>query len=138
MAFIVVFSNTLDWPSPKSFQTPEEFFLVQKSCMEFLQTGHAPRKPSLRLVCKTSNLNKNWKSQYFFLQGDDWICYPDDQEFMPVDKTWGIMPLSGRCLLVLNLILLLFVSCNVLIVFYCNFGSSKGYSRVVEFPGADL
>jgi len=23
------------------------------------------------------------------------MCHPDDQEYMPVDKTWGIMPSSG-------------------------------------------
>ena len=61
-----------------------------------------PRKPSLSLMCKTPNSNRNWKSQYFFLQGDDWMCHPDDQKFMLVDKTWGIMPMSGRCLSVLN------------------------------------
>ena len=32
------------------------------------------------------------------------MCHPDDQEFMPVDKTWGIMPLSGRCPSILNFI----------------------------------
>jgi len=29
------------------------------------------RKPSLRLLCETPDSNKNWKSWYFFLQGDD-------------------------------------------------------------------
>ena len=36
------------------------------------------RKLVLRLVCDTHNSNKNWKSQYFFIQGDDWMCHPDD------------------------------------------------------------
>ena len=55
-----------------------------------------PRKLSLRLVYETLDLNKNWKSRYFFLQGDDWMCHLEDQEYMPVDKTWGIMPPSDR------------------------------------------
>ena len=61
-----------------------------------------PRKPSLRLVCETPDSNRNWKSRYFFLEGDNWMCHPDDQEFMPVDKTWGIMAPSGMCLSVLQ------------------------------------
>ena len=24
------------------------------------------------------------------------MCHPEDRENMPVDKTWGIMPPSGR------------------------------------------
>ena len=54
-----------------------------------------PRSPLLRLVCDTPNSNKNWKGHYFFIQGDDWMCHPSDQKYMPVDKTWGIMPPSG-------------------------------------------
>ena len=30
-----------------------------------------------------------------FFEGDEWMCHPGDTEFMPVDKTWGIMPPSG-------------------------------------------
>ena len=29
--------------------------------------------------------------------GDNWMCYPGDEKYMPVDKTWGIMPPSGMC-----------------------------------------
>ena len=46
-----------------------------------------PRSPLLRLVCDTPDSNKNWKSHYFFIQGDDWMCHPRDQEYKPVDKT---------------------------------------------------
>ena len=53
------------------------------------------RNSLLRLVCDTPNSNKNQKNRYFFIQGDEWICHPGDQEYMPMDKTWGIMPLSG-------------------------------------------
>ena len=63
-----------------------------------------PRKPFFRLVCETPTSNRNWKSRYFFLEGDDWIGHLDDQEFMPVDKTWVIMPPFDRCPLVLNFI----------------------------------
>ena len=46
-----------------------------------------PRSPLLKLVCNTPNSNKNWKGHYFFIQGDKWMCYPGDQEYMPMDKT---------------------------------------------------
>jgi len=35
------------------------------------------------------------------------MCHPDDQEFMPVDKTWGIMPLFGMCLSVLKFLFII-------------------------------
>ena len=54
-----------------------------------------PRSPLLRLICKNFDSNRDWKSCYFFLEGDEWMCHPNDNEFMPVDKTWGIMPPSG-------------------------------------------
>ena len=54
-----------------------------------------PRSPLLRLVYDTHDSNKNWKSRYFFMEGDEWICCPGDIEHMTVDITWGIMPLSG-------------------------------------------
>ena len=87
--------------------TVEEFFHYYHSS-EIVQSkgmySFLPRKPSHRLVCETPDSNRNWKSRYFFLQGDDWMCQHEDQEYMPVDKTWGIMPLSSRCLSVLNLV----------------------------------
>ena len=90
--------------------TVEEFFhcycpseIVQSRGMySFL-----PRKQSLRLVSETLDSNRNWKSRYFFLEGDDWMCHPDDQEFMLVDKTWGIMPLSGMCPLILKFLFII-------------------------------
>ena len=54
-----------------------------------------PRSPLLRLVCETLDSNRNWKSRYFFLEGDKWICCLGDHENMLVDTTWGIIPLSG-------------------------------------------
>ena len=90
--------------------TVEEFFhcycpseIVQSRGMySFLM-----RKQSLRLVSETLDSNRNWKSRYFFLEGDDWMCHLDDQEFMLVDKTWGIMPLSGMCPLVLKFLFII-------------------------------
>ena len=47
-----------------------------------------PRKLSLRLVYETPNSNLNWKNRYFFVQGDNWVCHPDEQLDMPtVDRT---------------------------------------------------
>ena len=80
--------------------TVEEFFHCYRPS-EIIQSrgmySFLPRKPSLRLVCEILDSNKSWKSRYFFLEGDNWMCHPDDQEYMPVDKTWGIMPSFGRC-----------------------------------------
>ena len=53
------------------------------------------RSSSLRLVCETLDSNKNWKSQYFFMENDEWMCRPSDTDYMPIDKTWGILPPSG-------------------------------------------
>ena len=46
-----------------------------------------PRSLLLRPVCNTLDSNKNWKSCYFFIQRDNWICHPDDEEYILVDKT---------------------------------------------------
>ena len=54
-----------------------------------------PRSPLLRLICENPDSNRDWKSCYFFLEGDEWMCHPGDNEFMPIDKTLGIMPPSG-------------------------------------------
>ena len=36
------------------------------------------------------------------------MCQPDDQAYMPIDRTWGIMPLSGRCPSILNFVFYFF------------------------------
>ena len=54
-----------------------------------------PRSPLLRLVCETPDSNRDWKSRYFFMEGDEWMCRPGDNDFMPIDTTWGILPPSG-------------------------------------------
>ena len=54
-----------------------------------------PRKSVLKVIYKTPNSNRDWKSRYFFLEGDSWMCYPGETNHMPVDKTWGILDPSG-------------------------------------------
>ena len=54
-----------------------------------------PRSPLLKVIFETPDANKNWKSRYFFLEGDKWMCRPGDMEHMPVDMTWDILHPSG-------------------------------------------
>ena len=53
------------------------------------------RKSILKVIYETSDSNKDWKSRYFFLEGDGWMCHPGETDHMPVDKTWGILDPSG-------------------------------------------
>ena len=80
--------------------TVEEFFHYYYSS-EIIQSrgmySFLPRSPLLRLVCETPDSYKDWKSHYFFIQGDDWMCHLGNHEYTPVDKTWGIMPSSDKC-----------------------------------------
>ena len=50
-----------------------------------------PRKSVLKVICETPDSNRNWKSRYFFMEGDGWMCHPGETDYMPVDKTWGIL-----------------------------------------------
>ena len=49
------------------------------------------RSPLLKVIYETPDSNRDWKSRYFFLEGDDWMCRPRDTEYMPIDPTWGIL-----------------------------------------------
>ena len=51
----------------------------------------APRSPLLKVIFETLDSNRDWKSHYFLLEGDGWMCRPGDTELMPVDMTWGIL-----------------------------------------------
>ena len=53
------------------------------------------RKSILKVIYETPNSNCDWKSRYFFLESDDWMCHLGETNFMPVDKTWGILDPSG-------------------------------------------
>ena len=55
----------------------------------------APRKFVLKVIYETPDSNRDWKSCYFFLEGDGWMCHPGETDYMPVDKIWGILDLSG-------------------------------------------
>ena len=50
-----------------------------------------PRSSLLKVIYETSNSNRDWKSLYFFLEGDGWMCRPGDTEHMPIDTTSGIL-----------------------------------------------
>ena len=54
-----------------------------------------PRKFILKVIYETPDSNRDWKSRYFFLEGDGWMCYLGETDYMPVDKTWGILNPSG-------------------------------------------
>ena len=54
-----------------------------------------PRKSVLKVIYETPDSNHDWKSRYFFLEGDGWMCHPRETDFMPADKNWGILDPSG-------------------------------------------
>ena len=54
-----------------------------------------PRKSVLKVIYETPDSNRDWKSCYFFLEGDGWMCHPGETDFMLVDKTLGILNPSG-------------------------------------------
>ena len=54
-----------------------------------------PRKSVLKVIYETPDSNRDWKSRYFFLEGDGWMCHPREMNFMLVNKTWGILDPSG-------------------------------------------
>ena len=64
------------------------------------------------------------------------MCHEYDQEFIPVDKTWGIMPPSGRCLLAISWLSNFLY--NVLTVSYCNWRLFGSFPRTMEFSGMDF
>ena len=46
-----------------------------------------PRSPLLKVIYETLDSNRDWKSRYFFLEGDGWMCRPGDTKHMPIDTT---------------------------------------------------
>ena len=50
-----------------------------------------PRSPLLKVIYDTPDSNRDWKSRYFFLEGDGWMCLLGDTDHMPVNTTWGIL-----------------------------------------------
>ena len=51
----------------------------------------ASRGPLLKIIFETPDSNRDWKSRYFFMEGDRWMNRPGETEYMPVDTTWGII-----------------------------------------------
>ena len=51
----------------------------------------ASRSPLLKVIFETPDSNRDWKSRYFFLEGDRWMNRPGEMEYMPVDTTWGVI-----------------------------------------------
>ena len=47
----------------------------------------ALRKFVLKVIYETPDSNRDWKSRYFFLEGDGWMCRLGETDFMSVDKT---------------------------------------------------
>ena len=45
-----------------------------------------PRKSVLKVIYETPDSNRNWKSRYFFLEGDGWMCHPREMDYMPSTK----------------------------------------------------
>ncbi|KAK9993945.1 hypothetical protein SO802_023648 [Lithocarpus litseifolius] len=78
--------------------TVEEFFHCYRPVEITKSKGmysFVARSPLLWLVSDTLDSNEDWKSRYFFMDGNEWMCHPGDTEFMPVDTTWGILPSLG-------------------------------------------
>ena len=44
----------------------------------------APRKSVLKVIYETPDSNHDWKSRYFFLEGDSWMCHLGETDFMLV------------------------------------------------------
>ena len=52
------------------------------------------RSPLLKVIFETPDSNWDWKSCYFFLEDDEWMCHQREMEHMLIDMTWGILHLS--------------------------------------------
>ena len=49
------------------------------------------RSPLLKAIFETPDSNRDWKSRYFFLEGDEWMSHPGETKYMPVDTVWGVL-----------------------------------------------
>ena len=80
--------------------TLDEFFYCYKPQHISSSQGNyhfLARKMSLRLMSNMPDSNKNWKNRYFFVQGTDQVCRPEEWDTMPdsFDNTQGIVKESG-------------------------------------------
>ena len=49
------------------------------------------RSPLLKVIFEIPDSNRDWKSCYFFLKGDELMNRLGETEYMPVDTTWGVL-----------------------------------------------
>ena len=78
----------------------DEFFYCYKPRQIVLSKGtyhFSVREKDLRLVFDMLDSNRSWKSRYFFLEGSDWVCRPEEWVTMPrgFDNTWALVKPSG-------------------------------------------
>ena len=78
----------------------DEFFYCYKPWQIVSSKGtyhFSVREKDLILVSDMLDSNKIWKSRYFFLEGSDWICHPEEWVTMPrgFDNTWALVKASG-------------------------------------------
>ena len=45
-----------------------------------------PRKSVLKVIFETPDSNKDWKSRYFFLEDDGWMCHQGRRNICPSTK----------------------------------------------------
>ena len=57
-----------------------------------------PRSPLLKVIFETPDSNRDWKSRYFFLEGDEWMCHPGTQKTCPSTRlgAYCIRPICTR------------------------------------------
>ena len=69
-----------------------------------------PRKSVLKVIYETPDSNRNWKSRYFFLEGDGWMCHPREMDYMPSTKLgeYWIRPVYISVVLCMSF----FIFCN--------------------------
>ena len=64
------------------------------------------------------------------------MCHPGDQEYMLMDKTWGIMPLSSMYPSAQGFYFFNF--CDILTISYCSPKPSRSHTWIVELIGEDF
>ena len=78
----------------------DEFFYCYKPPQIVSSKGtylFSVREKDLRLVSDMPDSNRIWKSRYFFLEGSDWVCRPEEWATMPrgFENTWALVKPSG-------------------------------------------
>ena len=94
-----------------------------------------PRKSVLKVIYETPDSN----CDYFFLEGDGWMCHPGEMDYMPVDKTWGILDLPGiyifvtlcMCFIIFNTFMTVLIAPSLCFLQYD--GAPKLISRGTTF-----